>query len=239
MKALKFALIGGIAAAAVAGFASAASAETTVAYNVGVANDYVFRGIDQTGGFSKGEVFGGIDLTSGGFYAGTWLSNTGPENNEGAELDIYGGYKLPLGGATLDLGVISYNYSRGSFVSDKLNNYEVKAALSVPVGALTLGGVVYWTPQYGPSGKDGVYYEANAAYTLANKATISGAYGRQTVEKSFYGIDGYDTWNLGVTYPLTDKVSLDGRYIGVSDDATDAFLTPDNGTAVATIKVSF
>ncbi len=47
---------------------------STVAYNVGLYSQYIFRGLTQT---DRGPaVQGGVDLThSSGFYLGAWASN--------------------------------------------------------------------------------------------------------------------------------------------------------------------
>lgn len=82
----------------------------------------------------------------------------------------------------------------------------------------------------------GFYYEVNGAYTFSNNAALSAAIGAVDVQD--YLIDGYTTWNIGVTYPITEHVSLDGRYIGTDDDATAGF--GGNGdTLVGTLKLTF
>ncbi len=243
MKSMK--LFGLAAAALIAGIGVApkAHAETTVAYNLGVATDYIFRGIDQTFPLTDGEVFGGVDVSINNFYVGTWVSNTGPDTARWTEYDIYGGWKPTIGPATLDLGLIYYGYTdndSAGFDTSDLATYELKVAGSVPVGGATLGAAVYWTPNYGGDATgtdddDGLYYEINGAYTLSNTATISGAIGM--VDVSDYAVDSYTTWNLGVTYPITDHVSVDARYVGADDDA--AAFGGAGDTAVGTLKVSF
>jgi uncharacterized protein (TIGR02001 family) len=54
--------------------AAAPASPHTFTGNVGVVNDYVFRGLTQTNG--KPAIQGGFDYShASGFYAGTWLSN--------------------------------------------------------------------------------------------------------------------------------------------------------------------
>lgn len=232
----------GLAVAASALMTSAAHAD--VAFNMGLATDYVFRGIDQTTGFSEGQAFGGADVTAGSFYAGVWASNTGPHAAQFFEYDLYAGWKPTLGPVALDLGVIYYGYTDTDDTfgdESELSTYELKAAGSVVTGGVTWGAAVYWTPNFsgdadGLYDNGGFYYEANAAYTFENSATLSGAFG--AVEVDDYVIDSYTTWNVGVTYPITENVSLDGRYIGSDDDATLGF--GGNGdTLVGTLKLTF
>lgn len=99
--------------------APAAASPHTVAGNLGFVTDYRFRGISQT--FKQAAVQGGIDYShSSGFYLGTWGSNVSGlqyPNGSALELDVYGGYKFPVGPMTLDLGVLRYWYP-GAYYSD-------------------------------------------------------------------------------------------------------------------------
>lgn len=120
-KIAKFSL-GTIAAASalVAGMSVALAAEEekpkfTYSFNVGIATDYVFRGVSQSG--KQPALQGGIDLSYAVLpwataYFGVWSSKVdfGPNFNgeriAGGEVDIYGGIKPTWGPATFDLGVI-------------------------------------------------------------------------------------------------------------------------------------
>lgn len=226
------------------GVASTASAETAVSFNVGAATDYVFRGIDQTGPLTEGEVFAGVDASfASNLYAGAWVSNTGSDVARFAEYDLYGGWKPTLGPVALDLGFIYYGYTDSDVTGgdeSELSTVEFKVAGSVPVGGVTLGGALYYTPNFsgdadGLDDNAGLYYEVNAAYTFSNSATLSGAIGAVDVDD--YAVDGYTTYNVGVTYPITENVSIDARYIGTDDDAV--YFAGNGDTAVGTIKVTF
>ena len=101
MKLFKTSLLAAVATLATAGAASAAD----YSFNVGVANDYVFRGLDQT--FDQdGQLFGGVDVSEGLVYGGAWVSNTGPDGDQGIEYDLYAGVKPSVCGVALDFGVI-------------------------------------------------------------------------------------------------------------------------------------
>ncbi|MBX3430036.1 MAG: TorF family putative porin [Hyphomonadaceae bacterium] len=219
-----------------------AQAETEVSANLGVATDYIFRGVDQTGFYDEGEVFGGVDATSGSFYAGAWVSNTGPNPAQFIEYDLYAGWKPTLGPVALDLGVIYYGYTdsdAGGGESD-LSTFELKAAGSISTGGATWGAAVYWTPNFsgdfdGLDDNDGFYYELNGAYTFSNNATLSGAIG--VVDVDDYAVDGYTTWNLGVTYPILENLSIDARYIDTDNDAF--FYGAAGDRLIGTLKVTF
>jgi len=122
------AVLGALAAPSFVFAADAAPApDLTVAYNIGLYSQYIFRGLTQTGG--KPALQGGIDLThSSGLYAGAWASNIswlrdpsgeGNTNSSTAyykkdghlELDIYGGYRYTFAnGVGIDVGALRYQY---------------------------------------------------------------------------------------------------------------------------------
>jgi len=78
--------------------------------NAGVVSEYLFRGIEQSGGAA---LQGGIDWSgASGVYAGTWASNTGgPAASGGTELDLYGGWTGKFGDLSVDAGLIYYYFS--------------------------------------------------------------------------------------------------------------------------------
>ena len=237
MKMLKTALCAAVASMAMAGAAQAQD----VSFNVGVASDYIFRGLDQTFD-SDGQLFGGVDVTQDIFYGGAWLSNTGPDGDQALEYDLYAGFKPVVGGATLDLGVIFYGYTDNDLgsVSSDLNALEFKAAASFPAGPFTLGGAAYYSPDNGGFlDESTLYIEANGAYTFEGGPTISAAIGNFSID-NFAPVDSYTTWNAGITFPIGEKFSIDARYHGSDDDAellTNADIADDH--FVLTGKVVF
>lgn len=204
MKALKIALLAATATVAMGGAALADDAPS-LSFNVGAATDYVFRGVSQTDG--QGQVFGGADLTAGSFYAGAWLSNVDFNNGTNGEYDLYVGYKPQVGPVAMDLGVVRYGYTNSPSGPDQ-DYYEIKVAGSVPVGKGSIGGAVYYSPEF--FGETGVatYVEINGSVPVDDKWSLSGAIGHQDVD---YAGD-YNTWNVGLGYALTDHIGLDLRY---------------------------
>ncbi len=93
---------------ALAGALAAAPAVAGLEANIGVASNYIWRGMTQTQ--DGAAISGGLDYsTDGGFYAGTWTSNV-DFGDAGYELDLYGGYGMDLGSVNIDLGYIYYAY---------------------------------------------------------------------------------------------------------------------------------
>jgi len=227
-------LFGTAAAAALTlglvGLAAPASAQSDVevAFNAGVFSDYVFRGFSQTD--EDPAIQGGVDITAGSFYVGAWASNVDFGDDTDAEVDLYGGYRTEAGGFALDVGVVGYLYPGEPDEAD-YNYVEFKAAASRAVGPATIGGAVFYSPDFFGADEAATYAEVNAAFAPAERWTISGAVGQQWLDVS----DDYVTWNVGVAYALTENLALDVRYHDTDvDDVTIA-----EGRVVGALKLAF
>ncbi len=218
-----------VAALATLTFAGSASAQDAdVAFNVAVASDYVFRGFSQTN--EDPALSAGVDLTSGSFYAGAWASNVDFGDDTKAEVDLYGGFRTEAAGFAIDLGVVGYLYVDEPS-SAEYNYVEYKAAASRAVGPVTAGVAAYYSPDFFGVDEEALYYEASLAFAPADKWTVSGTVGRQTLDVT----DDYTTWNVGAGYALTDTFGLDVRYY---DTDVDNVAIAD-GRVVASIKAVF
>ncbi len=206
MKFLKLALVAAAASVAMSGAAMAE--ELKLSYNVGVASDYVFRGVSQTQ--EDPQVFGGVDLTYGVGYAGVWASNVDfGADDPSAEIDLYAGVKPTVGDTALDLGVIYYGYVDDKGLTPGAYSYfEVKAAASRPVGPATVGLAAYYSPEFPGKTGEAVYYEVNGSIPAGEKLSFSGALGHQEIDSA----GDYATWNVGATYAVTPNIALDLRY---------------------------
>ena len=209
--------------------ASAASAQDTpeIAWNLGVTSDYVFRGYSQT--TEDPAIFGGVDLTAGSFYAGAWASNVDFGDDTDAEVDIYGGYRSEVSGFAVDVGVVGYLYVSQPNGAD-YDYAELKAAASRAFGPVTLGAAAYWSPDFFGADGEATYVEASASFSPADKWTVSGAVGHQSLDVNA----DYATWNAGVGYAFTDHVAIDVRY---HDTDVDGRLSDDR--VVGALKFLF
>jgi uncharacterized protein (TIGR02001 family) len=207
----------------VSGMTSAAHAEGTFSGNIALTTDYIFRGLDQADGPA---VQGGFDYANGMFYAGTWASNVNFGNS--FELDIYAGFKPVTGPVTWDVGIVGYLYP-GDENDPELDYLEIYAKPSFAVAeGVTLGGALYYSPEFTGETGSAYYIEGNAAFAATEMLTFSGAVGYQQIEDTSRFTfdpsdtasdidDGYVTWNLGGTYTVAG-FGLDLRYIGTDID---------------------
>jgi uncharacterized protein (TIGR02001 family) len=237
MKFLKLALVAAAASVAMSGVAMAE--ELKLSYNVGVASDYIFRGVSNTN--TKGQVFGGVDATYGIGYVGVWTSNVDfgtPHPDQ--EIDVYAGVKPTVADINLDLGVIYYGYTKDKNAAPGSFSYiEIKAAASKAVGPATVGAAVYYSPEFPGKGGEAVYYELNGSAPIGEKLSLSGAVGRQQADVTNYfgGVsDSYVTWNAGVTAAINDHVSADIRY---SDTNKSGYGKTYHAAVTASLKVAF
>lgn len=230
MKAMKIALAAAAATVALAGAASAQ--ELTASYNIGLTSDYVFRGVSQTQ--EDPAIQGGIDLSYGIGYAGVWASNVDfGSDDPTAEIDFYAGIKPTVGDTSFDLGVLYYGYVDDKGLTPGSYSFvELKAAASRAFGPATLGAAVYYSPEYAGKGGSSTYFEVNGAVPVAEKLTLSGAVGRQTIKN----YDDYNTWNVGLAYALTDKLSADLRYHDTSEHGFGAIY---DSRVVVSLKAAF
>ena len=205
------------ATAAVAGFASAASAEErefSYSFNIGGYSDYIFRGLSLSG--EQPVVQGGIDIGWGSLYAGVWATDLG-EYATGGEIDIYAGYTDNNGNLTyteLKTGAsseLAKGLTAGVIVWYQLNNSNVDAGLAVE------GSLAYALPAVGPV-----------------SPTVSALLGHQQLD----AFDDYWYWNAGLTLGI-EKLAIDLRYWDTDINQNSAFAAGDGDSRfVASVKVT-
>ncbi|MFZ2997301.1 TorF family putative porin [Sphingobium sp.] len=193
----------------------APTSPVTVTGSVGLVSDYRFRGVSQS---DKGmAVQGGITAThESGVYVGTWGSNLGGWGRFGGsnmELDLFAGYAIPLGGATLDVGATWYMYPSGGDTTDFVEPYVKLSSTMGPVKGLL--GVAY-APKQEALGK----VCSDSACTIFNPGVkgdnlyiwgdISGAVPNTPV--SLKAHLGYSDGNSGLG-PRGTSIAPTGKYL--------------------------
>ncbi|MGN7160132.1 TorF family putative porin [Sphingomonas sp. SAFR-052] len=118
----------------------------TVGGSAAVVSDYRFRGVSQSDG--NVAVQGGVTVAQdSGIYAGFWGSNLagwGTFGGANLELDLIGGYRTPVAGGTLDVGLTWYMYPGGA---DRTDFAEPYAKLSGTAGSASLTAGVAYAPR--------------------------------------------------------------------------------------------
>ncbi len=217
------------------------ASEHTVAYNIGLFSQYIFRGITQTR--EDPALQGGVDYThASGFYAGAWGSNISWLNDgdyyksSSVEIDVYGGFANTIG----DTG-ISYNVGVWQYIFPGTKNPGTKKAETTEIyGSLTYGwltgkvSAVVSDGAFGYDNADGTTYsELNLnvplpfgkGYTAVAHVGYADFTGKSgTTSNSDYD---YTDWKLGLTKAFDNGVSLGGYYTSV--DAKSTYVSDASG----------
>lgn len=189
--------------------------------NLGLVSNYVFRGISQSQ--NEGAVQGGVDYAyENGLYVGFWGSTVDWVNRSDVrykthnqlEADLYGGYKLPLGQFTLDIGAVQYYYlgndqglNKGSAggqirTPDTLEGYVGLSygVLSLKYNQVLSRSFIGWGGSSDPnkSNEGTEYIDLTATVPLNKKVEVLAHVGRQIV-KNYYQAS-YTDYLLGATY---------------------------------------
>ena len=135
--------------------------------NVGITNNYLWRGLEQTNG--KSSVSGGIDYASDtGFYVGTWVSNADWADGMTYEIDVYGGFTGEINDSvSYDVGFVHYAYPDSA---DDVDFTEVNASLSF--GVISIGYAVLADAKDVDFGDDS-YISVDAEFELASEIGLS------------------------------------------------------------------
>ncbi|HCM48052.1 MAG TPA: hypothetical protein DIS98_11315 [Colwellia sp.] len=163
--------------------------------NVAATNNYLWRGLEQTGGDAA--VSGGIDYANdSGFYAGTWVSNAWG----GTELDLYGGFGADINESmSYDVGFIYFAYPD----ADDADFSEVYGSFTFT--GLTVGVAVLVSASADDiDSGDSVYVNADYAITLGNNAEVAfhlGNYsGDFSTDSTDFGVSlSKDNFTFGVS----------------------------------------
>lgn len=169
----------------------------TFSANVGLVNDYRFRGYSQTN--MRPAIQGGFDYAhASGLYIGNWNSNVSDDLFPGGsiEMDFYAGYNKSFGDIGLDAGVLYYYYP-GSHAAKggTIDNTEVYLGLSYgPFSAKYSHGV---SDFFGvPHSKNNFYVELNADFDLGNGWGLAAHVGYQKLRNDAF--NNYVDYSLGV-----------------------------------------
>ncbi len=204
-----------IICAAVAVFAAALTTTQAQDFsaNIGVTNNYVWRGVTQTDdGFA---VQGGADVEFGnGFSLGAWASNVDFGDGTDAEVDIYGSYSFPLTDmVSANVGAIGYLYPGQPSGAD-LNFFEANGGLDFDLGGATLSTSVAFSPDVGD--ETTWYFSGGVGIPLGEYLELFGGVGYYSWETSS---DVFD-YNVGLS-ATWENFTLSGYYAGTDLEGDD------------------
>jgi len=207
---------------------SAAQAEDRklgYAVTMTAASDYMFRGISYTDNDPTVNLYNEINY--GIVYLAFWTSTIDYYPYGNWEQDVYLGFRPVTGPVSWDVSANYYMYGnkdKGQFGSTSDIAYaEFKIGASVtPVNNLTLGALVWLTPDQGYAATENVSYEATASYQLKQigvfTPTVSGLIGYSHSGTNEYyptgywvGQQSYTYWNAGLKLDV-EKFFMDFRY---------------------------
>jgi uncharacterized protein (TIGR02001 family) len=198
--------------------------------NVSLVNNYLLRGISQTGG--KPAVQGGFDYANpNGFYIGVWgsnisiLSDAGVAANSSLELDTYLGIKNSFAtDFNYDVGYLRYNlpgaYTPGATSG---NTTEIYGSLGYQWLAVkysySLGNTFGIAEARGSN-----YLDLSANYPIPDTGFAMGAhYGRQTFKGSVADIDKANGLDPSYAdYKVNASYNMNGYVFGVAYSKTNA-----------------
>lgn len=231
-------------------FAQIAAAADPVSYNISVVSNYKYRGQDQDTSKTKGfkpALQGGLDYAyANGFYVGNWNSTVDFAATNGQadlEIDLYGGYKFPLGAFGMDIGALTYIYPGAT----KANTTELYAAASY--GSVTAKYSTTVSKGYfgwGETTSDGRgtgYLNLAIAQEVMPKVTLKASVGSTmfttAAKNAVGGPVNFVDYSIGAAYDLGEGLTLNGAYVGGNKKnaaafayAIDSTKSVNNGTVI-------
>jgi uncharacterized protein (TIGR02001 family) len=217
-----------LAALAVSGAAfaqtKAPEPDYTLSYNVGAVTDYRYRGISQSR--LKPALQGGADFAhKSGFYLGTWASTIKWIKDAGGdapvELDLYGGYKFPLGPVGMDVGLLRYQYINHDLPVSP-NTTEIYGAGTF--GPVTLKYSHAVTNLFGFSdSKNSYYVDGSATFDMGSGWSLVPHIGYQKVKN--FSAASYTDYSVTVAKDFGNGFSASAAVVATDADDT-VYFTP-------------
>jgi uncharacterized protein (TIGR02001 family) len=155
----------------------------------GLVSDYRYRGISLSDGQPAAQ--GGIELTAGTWFAGSWASTTRGEGDSGAEVDLYGGRRGTIGSFRYALTGYYYVDTRRSVV----DYAELQAFVGRPVRGVELNFEASLAPPQAHFDKADPYVAAGLSLPIKRRGVSLSA-------RAGYEGGGWHKadWDLGADY---------------------------------------
>ncbi len=240
------------------GLVNAAEPESALTYNIGVVNNYLYRGISQTRG--EPAVQGGVDYADkSGFYVGAWASSikwiedysyTSPGTKGSwasttgtTELDIYGGYKFDLSpGTTLDVGYLRYEYLGNNLQNNpsysNASTDEIYVGMSTPLFNVKFSYALSnlfgqaSQPTAGLNAKGATYTEFSREFDLGSGFKLTPKAGMTSMNSNVKDANGgstsYNDYSLTLSKELQEGLVLSVGYSGTNANK-NYYVSNNNG----------
>lgn len=202
--------------------------------NIGATSDYRFRGVSQSAG--NAAIQGGVDYShDNGFFAGAWASSIDFDEkgaakedrvNANVELDLYFGYA----GAISDSVEYDVTFYRYTYPGDDVSQDYNEISIGLYVADIHLA---YWyANDYGNSGDDLSYTEANYSYALSDDWSLDFHAGYNFGE----AVEDYEyvDYSIGLSTSISDiDVSIAWLGSDMDDKVSSGVWKSDNSFLVS------
>jgi uncharacterized protein (TIGR02001 family) len=185
--------------------AGQACAEDGLSGQIGVATEYVGKGLGKSDGDPA--VAGQIEYSRSGFYASLFASTAKLSQGADAEVLTTIGYRTEALGLGLDFSVINRDLP-GTRKGVDANYTEYQVDASRKFGAVSTRFRVNYTADGFAGTQEAWWVELQGAVALDAKTRASAA----VADRSADGGAEYVAWNLGVKRKLNDAFSVDVRW---------------------------
>lgn len=209
--------------------ADPAPAGTRLTGTVGVASQYVSKGIGRSNGDMSAS--GSIELSRNGFYGSLFASSAELSQGSDAEIITTLGYRTTIADFGLDVAVINRDLP-GTRAGIDANFTEYQADLSGQVGPVSTRLRVNYTADGFASTQEAWWIEFQGGIALDDKTRATAAIGDRTAD----GGAEYTAWNVGVKRKLPYDLALDVRWY---DTDGHSFGDAYEGRLVAALTYSF
>jgi len=216
--------------------------------SVSAVNDYLFRGLSQTGqdpALQAGAEYGSADS----WYVGAWGSNvswlsdlSSPPDakiSNSLEVDLYAGWRIPLNDAwKLDLGLYTYYYP-GDYPHGFTRPYTTEAYVGLSWSIVTLKYSNAFTNTFGfADSKHSDYLDLSANWEFTPSWVLNAHVGHQRI-KNFSDAD-YTDWKIGVTKNFANGIAVALGYYDTNADES-VYTNPDGenlGRATGVLSIT-
>ena len=194
-----------LAALSASMLATSASADDLITVQLGVASEYLGKGIGKSN--DKPSVSGSIEIAHSGFYANLFAASA--ELSQGADSEIVTsiGYRTTVAGFGVDMGIVNRELP-GNRAGVDSNYTEFQTDLSRKFGGVSTRLRVNYTDDGYAATQEAWWVELQAGISLDAKTKATAA----VEDRSAEGGAEYMAWNIGAKRKLTDQIALDVRW---------------------------